>query len=367
MATIYVGPTSAGAANGTSWANRYGSLNAAEDRPVAAGDVVYVGPGVYREMLTLDVSGSAGNPITYIGDYDGSHTDGVGGVVRITGSDNDQTATRASGVTGSSRNYRTFKGFHFDLFTGAGYYNPAGTNQTIEDCYFGISSNSSAIGMTNGTALTVRRCCFINGGSGSRYGVGFSNSTTVDNAGHVIENCLFVAVARGVDTVRVGGITVRNSLFYSVQSTGVRVSTALTAGQTVTVNNCIFVGCNVALMATTTSEFVENYNALFGNNTDRTSVSTGANSNAYPWLPDSRWFFETVGGGTLVTPFDPALYSDLVELNSGTGAPATDMRGTAVQGSYREWGPLEYLSSLAFEPGTGGAGVYRRVARILGG
>ncbi len=296
MTTYYVGPGGNNGNSGTSWANRKLTLNGAEDIPVAAGDTVYVGPGIYREMLTLDVSGSAGNPITYIGDYDGSHTDGVGGVVRITGSDNDQTATRASGVTGSSKNYRSFKGFLFDMVTTGCYYNPAGNNQVVENCYFGISNNNVAISMTSGTALTVRRCCFMNGGGGSRYGVGFNNGTTVDNAGHVVENCLFVAVARGVDTAKVGGITVRNSLFYSVQSTGVRVSTALTSGQTVTVNNCIFVGCNVALMATTTSEFVENYNALFANVTDRTNVSTGANSNAYPWLPDARWFFEMVGG-----------------------------------------------------------------------
>lgn len=364
MTTRYVGPGGSDANNGLSWANRKLTLNGVEDSPVAAGDVVYVGPGVYREMLTLDVSGSAGNPITYIGDYDGSHTDGVGGVVRITGSDDDQTVTRASGVTGSSKNYRTFQGFHFDMVTTGSHYNPAGSNQVIEDCYFGISNNNAAISITSGTALTVRRCCFINGGSGSRYGVSFNNGTAVNNAGHVVENCLFVAVARGVDTARVGGITIRNSLFYSVQSTGVRVSGALTAGQTVTVNNCIFVGCNVALMATTTAEFVENYNALFANTTDRTSVSTGANSNTLPWLPDSRWFFEMVGGGAMVTPFDMAGYSALVNV-AGTSPPSADMRGTTVQGAQREWGALEFDSTLDIEVGSG-AGIYRRVARTTG-
>ena len=363
MTTRYVGPGGNNSNDGLSWANRKLTLAGVESA-VAAGDVVYVGPGVYRETLTLAVSGSAGNPITYIGDYSGANTDGVGGVVRITGSDNDQTATRANGIFGSSRNYRTFKDFLFDLFVGVSYYNLAGSNQIIENCYFGISSNSSAIGMSTGTGLTVRRCGFFNVGSGSRYGIGFSNGTAIDNAGHVIENCLFVGVGRGVNSDKVGGITVRNCLFYACQSTGARVSTALTAGQTMTVNNCIFVGCSVGVMATTTAEFVENYNAFFGNSTDRTSVSSGANSNAYPWLADSRWFFEAVAGGDMVTPFDLASYSPLVNL-AGTSPPSTDLRGTTVQGAQREWGPLEMDPALAIAPGSG-AGLYRRAARTIG-
>lgn len=57
--------------DGLTFANAKLTLNGAEDVPVAANDTVYVGPGVYRETLTLDVDGSAGNPITYIGDISG--------------------------------------------------------------------------------------------------------------------------------------------------------------------------------------------------------------------------------------------------------------------------------------------------------
>lgn len=53
-----------------------------------------------------------------------------------------------------------------------------------------------------------------------------------------------------------------------------------------------------------------------------------------------------------VSPFDLASYSALVELNSGTGAPSADLRGTTVQGTYREWGPLEYDATLDISPGT---------------
>ena len=45
----YVGPGGNDGNNGTSWALRKLTLNGAEDIPVVPGDVVWVGPGVYRE------------------------------------------------------------------------------------------------------------------------------------------------------------------------------------------------------------------------------------------------------------------------------------------------------------------------------
>lgn len=65
-----------------------------------------------------------------------------------------------------------------------------------------------------------------------------------------------------------------------------------------------------------------------------------------------RWWHALCAGGTIVSPFDLASYSQLVELNSGTGAPSTDARGTAVKGTYREWGALEYDSTLGTSGGS---------------
>lgn len=297
MTTYYVGAGGNDGNSGTSWGNRKATLNGVEDIPVAAGDTVYIGPGSYRESLTVDVSGSSGNPITYIGDYGGANTDGVGGVVRITGSDNDQTAARASCVTAASKNYRTFRGITFDMGSGSLVsLTTACSNWSVEDCYFGAMPTPTTaavfVGGT-GTSNVVRRCMFLNARS---YGVEFSHTATVDNAGHTVENCIFIASNRGVSVVRVGGITVRNCLFLGGTS-GVRVVTALSGGQTVTVNNCILTGITTAFQATATGEITENYNALFTNSADRTSVDTGANSNAYPPLLDPRWFLELVGLG----------------------------------------------------------------------
>ena len=78
MTTRYVGPGGNDANSGLTWALRKLTLNGVEDTPVVAGDEIVVGPGVYRETLTVDVSGAAGSPITYTADVTGQRTDGVG-------------------------------------------------------------------------------------------------------------------------------------------------------------------------------------------------------------------------------------------------------------------------------------------------
>ena len=163
MATYYVGIGGNDSNDGTSWSSRKLTLNGAEDIPVAAGDTVYVGPGTYRERLTCDVSGSSGSPISYIGDYDGSHTDSVGGVVRITGSDNDLASARNVCIS-AYKDYRTFIGFTLDsnnpvygLIYTADYDN---IGLTVERC--ALYSQSHCIKNANRTFsnLTVRNCYF---------------------------------------------------------------------------------------------------------------------------------------------------------------------------------------------------------------
>jgi hypothetical protein len=354
MTTYYVGPGGNDANDGLTWATRKLTLNGAEDIPVAAGDTVYVGAGTYREMLTCDVSGNAGNPITYIGDYTGANTDGVGGVVRITGSDNDQTAARSHCIYINTKNYRTFKNFSMDVANIYSVFN-TGSNTTIQSCILFLGKETGIATSGNVTGLTARNCVFV-GGRGSNSGACyFQHSSTVDNAGHVVENCMFLTVAYGVRSNRIGGITVKNCLLDCFDRC-VHIGTALSAGQSITVNNCIMMNTNVALNAINLGEIVEDYNTFYNCSTARTNVNVGANSNTYPPLFDSRWFFEMVKGGSMLSPFDLASYSQLVNL-AGTSPTSTDMRGTSAIGGTREWGALEYDPDLKIEAGGGGGGI----------
>src|SRR3990172_12688388 len=110
MTTYYVDWEKADdSGNGLTLATAKKTLNGAEDIPVAAGDFVWVRPGVYRETLTVDVSGSNGSPITYQGDVAGQiwHP---GGVVRITGSDDDVDRLRDNGIYNEDKDFRTYTG-----------------------------------------------------------------------------------------------------------------------------------------------------------------------------------------------------------------------------------------------------------------
>lgn len=286
MTTYYVGPGGSDASDGLTWANRFLTLNGAEDEPVAASDTVYVGPGVYREKLTCDVSGTSGNLITYIGDHTGEKTDDVGGTVRITGSDDDQSATRVDGILVGSISYRTFRGFQLDIVTGSLVDINGATNIVIEDCSFQHSSTSDGCIQITGAGqsdITIRRCIFFGGGSEQ---IEINHSVTgVDNANHLVENCLFMAAnTDAIRIARVGDVVIKNCTFSGIRSSAVQVSTSPTAAHPAIVNNSIFNSCNIALDAATSGDITEDYNALSENITDRINVSVGSNSNTYPPL-----------------------------------------------------------------------------------
>ena len=293
MTIRYCGIGGDDAATGLTWALRKLTLNGVEDTPIVAGDTCYVGPGTYREVLTADVAGGAATIITYIGDYSGDNTDGVGGIVRITGSDDDLTGTRANAIH-IDANYRTFQGFHVDMGTGQTIYVDSATNVTLDKMYFGYGSTDGVYFNAGSNAATITNCYFNHGYEGNAAAIQFLNGAGVANAVDVIENCIINGSFYGILSHEVGGITVRNSTIMGCYYAA-RVETALPGGYTaVTINNCIINSNFRGLYATVAGEIVENYNSLSNNDTDRSNVAVGANSNTYPPLFDSRWFFETV-------------------------------------------------------------------------
>lgn len=339
MTTYYVGSGGNDGNAGTSWAARKLTVNGAEDIPVVAGDTVIVGPGVYREQLVCDVSGSAGNPITYVGDPTGGLTDGIGGIVRITGSDNDQTMTRAYGVNVGARDYRTFQGFQVDSCSQRAFEFAGGSNVSIVDCAV-LHCVRMAYLYNAETNLTIQRC-FI----GFLRNEALLLNDSLANASHLIENTVFLnAWYRQINNTGVGGITVRNC-FLSGGQRGIEVN-GLPGGYTaVTVNNSIVINHDVfGLRAGTAGMLVEDYNAVVENATDLSNVAAGANSLAVlPQLAAPRliagfeysWWFGKLSS-----------WSALGSV-AGTSVPSDDLFGITRAGSPSSWGPIEYTDSPA--------------------
>lgn len=350
MTTYFVGPGGSDAALGTSWSDRLLTLNAAEDAhgggtpksAIAAGDTVIVAPGVYRELLTLDVSGSAGSLITYIGDVSGALTDGIGGMVRITGSDDDQTETRNNCISSPSRIYRTFRGFCFDTTIQTMVNVASPTHWVIEDCVFGMS-HTFALAITGAgqSNVTIRRCWFT-ACAATQSCLSFSHTSAVDNCGHLVENCVFDGGYVGVGSVRIGGVTVKNCLIHGCYAGGVRVSTALTAGQTITVNNSAFDGCGTAMIDINAGEITEDYNSIYACGTARSAgVATGAHSNTHPSLPKPPILVNGV-----IYPYQLGQLSQWSQIKAiaGTGEATDDLYGLTrpATSAKKSWGPVQY-------------------------
>lgn len=336
MTIRYVGVGGSNSNDGLSWATRKLTLNGVEDSPVAAGDTVYVGAGTYRESLTVDVSGGSGSPITYIGDEDGSHTDGVGGAIRVTGSNDDTTVTRASCITDTSHNYRTFRGFHFDSTSSVAVNLQNPQNWIIEQCAFHAVVGGVQIQGASQLTCTVRRCLFI---ALSGNGVIFSHSANLSDIGHVVENCILIgmpgATAALISFSMIGGGTVRNNSLCGAPI-GIRVPVTLTSGQVITANNNIITACVTGMSAATLGNLVEDYNNVSLCSTARANVNTGANSQAYPILLAMPLL--TMGIHVPI-PFalDPA---SALQAIAGTGVATLDLYGDT-RSSPSAWGAVE--------------------------
>lgn len=336
MTVRYVGPGGSDSNNGLSWANRKLTLNGVEDTPVAAGDVVYVGPGTYRETLTIDIDGSSGSPITYIGDITGEHTDGVGGVVRITASDNDQSVARSAVFGGTSYGqYRTFRGFTLEGGSGAmAAYQVFGQSMILEDCQVVLYANALGLVFEQVSGLRVRRNLFIAPVSSNVYIFQINSGTS--NQDVLIENNVFLGGNIPIYVTSTGGITVRNNLFLC-NSYAIRVAAL---PQAMGVYNNIFYGSSsTAVRGGSTSDITENYNTFSGNAADRNTVNVGAQSVTYLYQP--QFLLKLVQAFPLAAPGPWAAYRSMTDDNS---PPADDFFGLtrpATNGK-RSWGPIEH-------------------------
>jgi hypothetical protein len=344
----YVGPGGNDANAGTSWAARKLTLNGAENIPVVAGDTVYVGPGVYREMLTCDVAGAAGSPISYIGDVTGRRTDGVGGVVRVTGSNDDIAFTRAHCVecaAAGGKHYRLFQGFSFDRSQFAELEAQFGdpTNWIIRDCTFTAMAGQAAghgvyIVSAAASGHLIERCVF-----GSAYNGGIYLGGSHINSGDVIRNCLFVGLTlSAIGSASHGGVSITNCTFVACGD-GVRVSLALPVNFiAVIVENSLFWSCQYGLRSTTLTHLVENYNALFGNSTNRTNVAVGAQSNAYPALLAPP--LQSPGYAMPWHLGDLSQWSLLRQITGSANAAVDDLYGRTrpVTAAKKSWGAVQW-------------------------
>ena len=348
MTTRYVGEGGNDGSSGLSWALRKLTLNGVEDTPVVAGDTVYVGPGVYREMLTTHVSGTSGNYISYIGDVTGINTDGVGGIVRITGSDNDTSAARAQCIIESEagQDYRLFQGFRFDtastlLLKMNG--NNADHKQFI-DCVFILSGLTSEIlvGSADPAEIIFKRCLLL---GGKKYGVAIDMIDTASTGAatdSLVENCVFIGQMEGI-RCDYNEFPIKNCTFIGCSRA---IKHYGSTGNPVTVTNCHFFSCDSALVGwDTTGDIVENYNNFWSCYTPRSYTATGANSTTTAFLPQTPILYNGVIMGAWWFPM--LSQWDTTRALAGSSMSTDDIFGMTrpVTDSKKSWGAIQFTDT----------------------
>jgi len=105
----------------------------------SAGDVLYIGPGTYREEITTRLTGDVGNPIKIIGDPDALvMTADFPGICRVTNTDANNEEQPASDGTRTHDFQATTNTEIYNLwFDGTGYRDTApGTYGYLTYCYY---------------------------------------------------------------------------------------------------------------------------------------------------------------------------------------------------------------------------------------
>jgi hypothetical protein len=352
MANAYVSTTGSAAYPGTVSAPT--SLGTALST-AAAGDVVYLAPGVYRGTFTLTVSGTSGNVITFIGDTTNSlaWTGASAGEVRITnyGSDTaNPTAVTNGTLEATSRNYVTFQNLVFECygssFRSGAVYITSCTFFTFTACTFkGVSSQGLRINTTTTSNITINRCSAIITYTNLASLV-FVQATTSTNYDVVITLNSCLAVGCGLfwldhngnfSNTTAGGYKVINSTSVGYDY-GIRTYTTNTAHPS-SITNCFIMGNTGSMLNGTTAVVTQTYNVYFG---ALTNIATSVTSSAVGVIPINVGEVNMQAYGSLPI-MAPYITSRLRAFGTASGAPATDIYNNAWSGITPDAGGLTYV------------------------
>lgn len=392
MTVRYVRKTGSDANDGSSPSSAYLTINYAVDAArVAAGDIIYVGAGTYRERITA-LAVSLGSETWLIGDTDGSKTGDAGEVIVTAFLTNDTTAPAGAS---SSTIYCATSVDHWTL-----------ENLTIIGASTGGGNAGSCVFTNLAHYLTLRNCTFI-GHMGGRWCVTLDNYRYTAPAHVLIERCriygvseaLFLGQLPDAGATQVDmDIVVRNNIIWAIAGAECISLEGVTAGNhlmggTIIKNNliisptlCVNVQVNTYLSTTYPAlvynniliaggltarhagEIVEDYNILYGGYL--TNVTAGTNTIADGRYMTAFHFGQELAWGGVPRPFGmPVKGSPLFGFGSFDASVTDDLLGGPRPGSgigslLRAVGPFERGNSGTREAVTIRSGAF--AIKLLG-
>lgn len=289
MTTYYVrlsgNDSNAGTSAGAAWRTLGKALGAAG---IASGDIVYVGAGTYREVVTVAMTSPVAET-KVIADVDGAQTGDAGEVIWSAFTTNDTSAPSGSSLLDlAGRDFLTFE--RITIVAGSVAPISAATTTSTDikftECVINnLHSNPVTFNVVAGAGValnwTIDRCIFwgrttIAQFTLTRHSADYDVNVLIQNSLllAMTNSCVFVT-ATGAGAGFGGGVDVRNCTLFggaSVIQTAANVATSIPC----TVNNCVILG-TTGLNANTAGQITENYN-LIKAATPRTNVTAGTNS-----------------------------------------------------------------------------------------
>ena len=339
---------------------------------VADNTIVYVGAGVYREVVTVTVTPSLG--VSVIGDVDGSKT-GDAGIVQWTAYlTNDKTApssTSLLNLNGKSnlafRNLLLVSGNQAVVTAAA-----TSSSITFTDCSFvqGFTAATAMVGITGAYNTPLNwlfdRCLFSNSNKDFITVTLTTGVGTDYDANVLVQNSVFVGslgiacnvVNSGTLANKGGGVRVRNCL--GVGALGMKT----TASQLSTVYPCAVTNSaflmlgngGTCLNAGTAGQIVEDFNLIQGV-TPRTNVTIGPHSISDGSYAPLIHFGQELQAGMFGRPFgEPMVGSPLLNFgndgNQSTYDGLNRPRPTGSATALPAVGALERSNTFVKQTGT---------------
>lgn len=285
--------SNAGTSASTAWRTIQKALSASG---ISSGDTVYIGAGVYREVVTIAMT-SATAETQVIGDFDGSQTGDAGEIQWTSYITNDETLPSASNLLNlNGRDFLTFKNISFVSNTPT----ILATTTTSTDISFidckSINISNNHIVLTVGFGISanwkITGCVFIHSSAGNSVinitlttGVGsdYDSNILIKDSICTGFGTFVLITSSGSSVNEGGGVKIINCTGVGMAAF-VQTSTLRIGGQLfnypVMVYNCLIWaqrGGTATIIAGELGALIENYNIIYGT-TARSNVNIGPQS-----------------------------------------------------------------------------------------
>ncbi len=323
MSIYYLRMSGSDSNNGTSAATAWRTFGKLlSSAGIASGDTCYVGAGVYREIVTINMV-SATAETFIIGDFEGFQTGDAGEIQWTTYLVNDETLPSTTTLLAvNGKDFLTFKNISFvcPQSTTIGAANPISKEIKFINCSFqcvgAIGGTIISLATTFGVSANhlISNCMFLSM-AGVCINIALATGVGSDyNANILIQNCsmfsLFGCVSvtsSGVSANEGGGVKINNCFMFFAGNSAVTTTTLRVGGNNFTypviVYNCFFLSrTNNACNATELGALIENNNIIISS-VPRLNVNIGPQTVADSSLAPPIHFGQEKLIGKFLRPF----------------------------------------------------------------